>query len=191
MRTSTRRTGFTLVEILIVISIIAIIASIVLGGVIVVRKKANEAMANSYVSSLHGALKQYVQDTNKYPGREYPDGENAFPALFEALFGKKESEGGKGGPSAPYIEIKTKDVAVWDETEEKYRQATIEDMEDPSLKKYVMDPWDKPYVYHENASRPRQDYMRNAKADIYSVGADGIDQTIDGIKEGTDDIGSW
>ena len=106
--------GFTLIEILITISIIAILASLILGGVTIARKKAYTTLAANTVNSLYSNLKRYVQDTGKYPGAEYPDGENAFPALFEALFDERPPKG-KGGPSAPYLELREKEVGVWDE----------------------------------------------------------------------------
>ena len=89
MRSRGSRKGFTLIEILIVITIIAVVASLILAGLTVARKTTYKAITKTTISNLDNALKQYVRDTGKYPGREYPDHENGFPALFEALFGRK------------------------------------------------------------------------------------------------------
>jgi prepilin-type N-terminal cleavage/methylation domain-containing protein len=191
MRTLKRLRGFTLIEILIVVSIIAVIASMILAGVSLARKQANIAIARSFISSLQGQLEAYYRDTGKYPGEEFKDGENAFPALFEALFGERPPKG-KGGPSAPYMKLKEDDVLVFDPDqgdEGTYRVAERDEIYDPNVKKFIRDPFGQPYVYHENASRPNKKYMHSRKADIYSLGHDKIDQTLEGEKG--DDIGSW
>jgi prepilin-type N-terminal cleavage/methylation domain-containing protein len=193
MRTSFSQRGFTLIEILVVVSIIAILASMILGAVTLARKSTYVALAKSTVSNLSSQLGRYVQDTGKYPGSEYKDEENAFPALFEALFGEKPPKG-KGGPSAPYGEFKEDDVAVLDDSGEdndSYRKATPDEIYDPKIPKYLIDPWGKPYVYHENKSRARKEYMHGRNFDIYSRGPDKTDQTVDGEKENIDDIGVW
>ncbi len=188
MRSLSTRRGFTLVEILIVIAIIATLAAMILGGVAIVRKNTYRAIASSDVNNLMTQVKRYYQDTGKYPGTEYADGDNAFPALFEALFDERPPRG-KGGPSAPYMEYRQKDVFV-EGDDGTFRQADRDELFDPKVKKYMIDPYGEPYVYRENKSRARTPYMKSPQSvDIYSVGPDGIDQTIEG-EEG-DDIGSW
>jgi len=193
MRTSFSQRGFTLIEILVVVSIIAILASMILGAVTLARKSTYTALAKSTVANLSSQLERYVQDTGKYPGSECRDEENAFPALFEALFGERPPKG-KGGPSAPYGEVKEDDVVVRDDDaadEDSYRKATNEEFFDPRIPKYMIDPWGKPFVYHENKSRARKPYMHGRNFDIYSTGPDKTDQTVEGEKENIDDIGGW
>jgi len=194
MRIAHRRGGFTLIEILIVISIIAVLASMILGGVTLARKKAFQALATTDISNLASQVKRYYQDTGKYPGAEYKDHENAFPALFEALFGLKPPQG-KGGPSAPYMEFKEINVLVRDdeaaEDSEGYRQATKDELYDPRVEKYLADPWGMPYVYHEIKSRARKDWHHGRDFDIYSTGPNKSDQTTEGADGAEDDIGSW
>ncbi len=179
--------GFTLIEILIVISIIAVLASLILAGVGMARKRANIAVATSQISAMMSALEQYVQETGRYPGTTaegYPDGENGFPALFKAIFmarGKKD----------PLLQYKEQDVMVWDDDRSDYRKADQDEIFDARTKKYLADPWGKPYVYHENKSRPRRRWMHNPnKVDLYSTGPDKEDQTSEGNFD-CDDVGSW
>lgn len=190
MRPIDRRRGFTLVEILIVISIIALLVSIVLGAVTVARKRAATAVAKTAISDMKNQLEAYVRDTGKYPGTEYKDGENAFPALFAALFEDKPPKG-RGGPSAPYMKFKEDDVLIWDKNDERFRKADVDEIYDPKLDKYLSDPWGEPYIYHENKSRARKSYMHDSHADVYSKGPDRVDQTGDGEKSDNDDVGSW
>lgn len=188
MQSRSSRKGFTLIEILIVITIIAVVASLILAGINVARKKVGISVTKTTISSLWSGLERYVQDTGKYPGREVPDFENGFPALFEALFGQKPPKG-RGGPSAPYVTLKEDQVFVYDENLGDIRPAESSEIYDSSWPKYIIDYWGRPLIYHENASRARKEYMHHPKADIYSTGPDGTDQTIDGVKK--DDIGSW
>jgi prepilin-type N-terminal cleavage/methylation domain-containing protein len=186
--------GFTLIEILIVISIIAVLASLILGGVTIAKRNAYKAMAKTTISNLSNSLERYVQDTGRYPGtlqEGYRDEDNAFPALYEALFGLKPPQG-KGGPSAPYGEVKEADVAVVDEEDpDRFRKAVSDEIYDHRVKKYLLDPWGEPFVYRENKTRPRRPWMHGRNYDIYSKGPDRIDQTIEGERDGIDDIGSW
>lgn len=59
--------GFTLVELLVVISIIAILAGILLPAVIGAFKKASDAQARTEVKSIEVALKQYYTEYGKFP----------------------------------------------------------------------------------------------------------------------------
>jgi prepilin-type N-terminal cleavage/methylation domain-containing protein len=192
MRSLQARKGFTLVEILIVISIIALLASMILAGVSYARRRAYEALAKTLVTNLSSAMETYYRDSGEYPGNNrsrFREGDNAFPALFEALFGQRPPRG-KGGPSSPYMELKESDVVVWDNDEEKYRPAEPDEIRDPKMEKWITDPWGIPLVYRENKSRTPKRYMHNAqKADIYSTGPDRTDQTIE--EEKGDDIGNW
>jgi prepilin-type N-terminal cleavage/methylation domain-containing protein len=182
--------GFTLIEILIVVSIIAVLASLILAGVNIARKRAAIAIAQSNIEALNNALEQYVADTGRYPGEKIKDYENGFPALFDAICGEKPPKG-KGGPNSPYMKFKEAEVYVFDFDEDKYRPAYPEEIYDPKVEKYLADPWGVPYIYHENKSRARKPYMHKNTADIYSCGPDKKDQTIDGEKTDTDDIGNW
>ncbi len=177
-----------MIEILIVISIISLLASISLGAILIAREKTKNALAATFISTLSGQLEHYYQDMGRYPGAEFKDGENAFPALFEALFGERPPRG-RGGDSAPYMELHREDVLVAGE-DGAYRHAAFAEIEDPAVAKYIQDPWGNPYVYRENRSRPPRDYfVRRGKADLYCLGKDGIDQTI--RREKGDDIGNW
>jgi prepilin-type N-terminal cleavage/methylation domain-containing protein len=186
------RAGFTLIEILIVISIIGLVASLILVAIQQGRKKAMVAATRVEVSSLGNALEQYVQDESVYPGQDLePDPErNDFPLLFNALFGKKRP-GGPGGRSAPYTKYDESKVNVWDNDAEDYRPATVEEIRDLKTEKYLMDPLGKVYVYRANKGKTVQNWMRNTEsADIYSFGLNGEDDTKE-ENENSDDIGNW
>jgi prepilin-type N-terminal cleavage/methylation domain-containing protein len=186
------RRGFTLIEILIVISIIAVLSSLVLASVSIGKERALVSTATSMVHALDVALENYAQDEGRYPGSDLQtDPErNDFPLLFEALFGEPKP-GGSGGRSAPYGRFKEADVRVWDRAQDRYRPATRSEILDPKREKYLSDPWEQVYIYRSNRGKQAQVWMRNLRgADIYSMGPDERDDTIANA-ERSDDLGNW
>jgi len=191
MKFHKRSGGFTLIEVLIVVSILAILMSLIIVGVQKARVNALKSVAQSYVTNFTNALEQFREDEGYYPGSNIKDPEeNGFPLLFEALMGDpKESE--KAGRSAPYLEVKLKDVAVYDEDTEEYRPADDDERWDSSIEKVIVDPWGNPYWYRENKSKGRDWESKNRhKTDIWSVGPNRDNETLTDEDE-TDDIGNW
>jgi prepilin-type N-terminal cleavage/methylation domain-containing protein len=188
--------GFTLVEILIVIGIIAILAGMITVGLQIARVKADEALTKTTIADLNSALERYVQDEGIYPGMELaPDAErNDFPLLFEALFGRPVPQG-KGGRSAPYVRLKEENVRVWDDDLQEYRPPERSELWDTGVEKYLIDPWGEPLVYRANKGKDiaKYSFMKCIDADIYSLGPDGEDQTMLGedVEGEVDDIGNW
>lgn len=62
-----KKRGFTLVELLVVVSIIGLLATIVLGSLSDARKKAKNATIRSHFSQLRIALELYHLDHGTYP----------------------------------------------------------------------------------------------------------------------------
>jgi len=186
------RAGFTLIEILTVISIIALLSSMILVAIQKARVGANDAVASTEIGTLVQALEQYVQDESEYPGasKKISAETNHFPDLFNALFGERKPNG-PGGRNAPYMTMKEEKLVVYNDETEAYERATKEQIDNFRIPKYVADPWGNPYVYRANKGRKKEDFMRNPYgADIYSLGPNGIDDTAEGNDE-SDDIGNW
>jgi hypothetical protein len=140
------------------------------------------------ISDLRYSLDQYFADTGHYPGAGSPENENAFPALFEALFGERPPQG-RGGPRAPYMKFREGDVLIWDGEVKDYRPASAHEIYNPEVKRYLQDPWGKPYVYRLLANPTPLSRFQGKPFIIYSTGRDGIDQTSNG--EAGDDLTSW
>ena len=187
--------GFTLIEILIVISIIALLGSLILVGVNAALKSASEATCQMEITALNGALQQYVQDESEYPGgdeEEFDEDTNHFPLLYKALFGRRRPAG-PGGRSAPYTKLEESKIRVYNPDTELYELPSRRELRDDDVEKFLIDPWDNPYIYRANKGRSEEDYMHNLQdADIYSLGPNENDDTVEGTEgEENDDLGNW
>lgn len=77
------RQGFTLVELLVVISILSVLVSIVAGGFRNSQARGRDAQRKSDLKQIAGALELYYSDYNKYPdtipwGAEFTDGKTIY-----------------------------------------------------------------------------------------------------------------
>lgn len=96
--------GFTLIEILVVMAILAILTSL-LGGVIVAAKRRTaQAACQGHLAAIHLALASYTADQRSYPRAApqlgTPDQLMAddSPVLFAAIVYSPSLGGGRGGP---------------------------------------------------------------------------------------------
>lgn len=67
MRRAKTPVGFTLVELLVVIAIIAILAGMVIGGVLAARQYARRAAGQAMIGNISMAIEAYYNDVNNYP----------------------------------------------------------------------------------------------------------------------------
>lgn len=69
-RRRTRRSGFTLTEMLIVLAILVMLVALVVPRFMGARKRADENAARSQIGLFRGALERYALDTRNYPTTE-------------------------------------------------------------------------------------------------------------------------
>lgn len=81
--------GFTLVELLIVVGIIGILATLLMANFIGVRQRARDAQRKSDLRQIQSAIEIYRSDINSYPGAP-------LPACGSALTG--------GSPASTYMQ---------------------------------------------------------------------------------------
>lgn len=101
-----KESGFTLIELMIVIAIIAIIASIAIPNLMSSRMSANEAAAIATLRNLHSAQDQFqamgVVDQDQLPPNNTPDGRGEF-GFFAELAGTSVPR--SNSPTPPTIPI--------------------------------------------------------------------------------------
>lgn len=187
MRRERRDRGFTLIELMIVISIIAVLASLIVVGVNKARKRGQYMEARSTIDAIATALRTYDADKGILPGHEDPAERhvNSLPKILAALLGD--------GVREPYLDYKEGQLKVEREGGG-FRAATRAEIFDASVDKYILDPWGEPYIARENRSRRKKEpwMHRPHFVDIYSKGPNREDDTALG-KEGadSDDISNW
>src|SRR4051812_47854112 len=112
--------GFTLLELLVVVAIIAILATLILGGLASARRRTQIAVARNNIAALKAALQMYETDMGRYPCRPNHStmtGSNLFQNdityVWAALRNRRAVVYG-GGPNSPYCEWKPEAVGKVD-----------------------------------------------------------------------------
>jgi len=164
-----RRQSFTLVELLIVMTIIGILAALTLGGATYAQRKAGVSRAQGEIQALSTALERYKIDNGIYPeteristggdgyiGNVDPDTtyKNNAEVLFQSLGGGKENLNDPGAPTSPvYFEFRANMVS-----------------KNTTGKSYVLDPFKHPYGFTTESNA----YFNTGFVDLWSTaGQDG------------------
>lgn len=133
------RRGFTLVEILVVMSIIMVLAVMVIPGLVKGRYLAKKVATRSEIANIETALSVYESDYGGYPSEA--DGYSSL-SLIEALNGDRKSD----PPRKNYFPFKSKRIIGGEYYSE----------------------FNKPFYYRENASNStKADDMKNP--DTYDI----------------------
>jgi prepilin-type N-terminal cleavage/methylation domain-containing protein len=207
MKTCKYKTGFTLVEMLIVVAVIAILISMVIGIASRIENQAKQQLAEGTIAVLNGALEQFSDYGFRYKDADYSDFHfpldcNDFPqldletTLRDALGATNVSISGgdhndvDSGSEALYFFLSR--VPDCRETLDKIDKSlitskdknkqdmiiTIDDVNCPLMR--FIDPWGKTlrYNYYEDETKPEE--RRNFPL-ITSAGPDGVFDTDDDI----------
>jgi len=142
--------GFTLVELLTVIAIMLLLASLVIGGLMLAKEKQRQDKAKVQVHLLSNALEQYKADNGSYPESASATGENASNILYKALYYEGEQD-------------KAKKIYLADLNPEGNKQGWIEGK---GANAKIVDPWKNEYLYRTGAAAANPDF------DLWSKGKD-------------------
>ncbi|MGC6455392.1 MAG: prepilin-type N-terminal cleavage/methylation domain-containing protein [Coraliomargaritaceae bacterium] len=179
------RRGFTLIEILLVIAVIGILASITFGVSNGIRGAQNRARAKSELAVLAQSIEQFKLRKGDYPWTQ--GGEVAEETLLKALLGWKEFE--RSGADTDFEDITDVpsdgpksfiDTAQFlvSSVDNPDRDLPTENTARPDGLVF-MDPWGEPYVYKYKDT----DSWENFGFVLYSKGPDGLHTAVgaDGV----------
>ncbi len=150
-----QRPGFTLVEMLVTITIIVILAGLSLGGFKYVTTKQANAQAEIQIKLLESAIEEYKGDNGEYPKQDL--GSSSTNSLYLALY--------RQGVQDP----DNKKIYVAQLDPENNKQGWTEGNGD-GVK--LIDPWGSEYIY-------RNPGTLNPDFDLISKGQDGAESTPD------------
>lgn len=180
---SGKRSGFTLVELLTVITIIVVLAGLTMGTMGFVQRKAAVDKARGQLALLENALERYHADIGVYP-EAAPDGKDSRSGmiLYYVLFGD-----GIGADGIRGTEDDGQPDSEPDEGATVYLSQLGPSMNSMQLlegvrgeaPKRIVDPFGNPWIYVSGDQY--EESMRNPDFDLSSAGPDGIQDTKDDI----------
>ena len=121
--------GFTLVEVLIVLAILAMLAGMILPRVLGSKKTADVNAVKAQIGGFQGALEQYALHMN-----DFPTTEQGLAALLEAPESGDEGEGGSASNwNGPYLSKNEIPVDPWGNDYQYEYPATHSTGKDPEI----------------------------------------------------------
>ncbi len=176
---SARRSGFTLIEILIVVGIIGLLVTVLLAVLLGAVGKGDEHMAKDFVNNRIPTAMTTWQQKNGMGSSDFPRSPNM-----------KDGKDYIDGNIELYLELIKKPV---DGGEMPYVEDSGYTKGDHNGKPIFLDPWGNPYIYRnysQKRSKSGNDTQTRIKTkyseayDVISMGPDGLYETDDDIAKG-------
>lgn len=171
--------GFTLIEMLVVITIIVILAGLVMGGMGYVQQRQAYEKAKVQLALLAKGIEEYKSEMGKYPGTldDSPVDGKISGELFDALF--YQGYKNKDLPTPPAGEATKVYVAELDPTSSKMGWVSGASI---AAGMSITDPWGATYRYRKGTN------SMNPGFDLWSMGKDGKTSDTAGAKDAKDDV---
>lgn len=202
LRGAGRPSGFTLVEVLVVIAIVVVLAGMILGVASGVRRRAEVARTQGELTSLAQSLEQYRAAYGDYPwvATHAVDGAAALSnsqLVFQALLGHRSPIGDKvlrGGalqvrddPLASlsaeqrrrFVDASGFSVGLDGEVTDPQYEPVLTAAGAGFFRQSFFDPWGQPYVYVYRAEAAPAAWQAPGYV-LFSVGPDGLAGTVGG-----------
>jgi len=170
--------GFTLVELMVVIAIMAILATIGVTSFAFVQERQNKEKARVQIALLSNAIEEYKRDMGEYPGTDddtVASGEVS-EQLYNALFKDGFDYTDPDTPPTPWTKATKIYIKELDPRTSKvgWVEPSKNAVPDPDLK--ILDPWGNEYLYRKGTNAENPDF------DLWSSGKDGESDTKDDIR---------
>ncbi|MDA0837838.1 MAG: prepilin-type N-terminal cleavage/methylation domain-containing protein [Planctomycetota bacterium] len=198
--------GFTLVELIVAIGIMAVLAGMLMGGISVARKAVKKSQAATLISSLELACKVFENEWGFFPHDE--NNTNlvvTIPSSASAYSGLTYKSGAENRPIAnaammlqlltqkkngPYFEPNENDIVLQIVVTDAitWNSQFKESSSGFDYAPVILDPWGMPFMYDRNRPEGTHDLgQHNIKSiDLYSYGPNTLDEDGAG-----DDINNW
>ena len=181
MKTNPRRdrAGFTLIELMAVITIIIILAGLVVGGMGFVTERQAKEKAKVQIALLTKAIEEYKLDMGVYPGTA----ENTAAAgtvskeLYQALFKDGYDYTNPATPPTTWTKATKIYLPELDPRTTKQGWVTSTTNATPSANLDIVDPWGKPYLYRKGTNAQNPDF------DLWTQGKDGLTDPLTKLKD--------
>ena len=106
-----RRSAFTLLEMLIVVAVIGVLATLLMGALSKAKERSQKAACRAHINAIKSGLSMYESDVGRYPRLRPRPGTTASAtdldddagALYMGLMNKATAQLG-GGPNTPYLQ---------------------------------------------------------------------------------------
>jgi len=175
MQTTPRRrhSAFSLIEMLAVITIIVILASLVIGGLAFVNERKAKEQAKVQMALLANALADYKMDNGAYPATaDSLTGEGNSYILFKALYWDSNNDG-KGAPVGNAVGDVDQKVYLPSLDPANNKQGWTSGTASATTK--ILDPWGNEYRYRSSLdpAGKTNTNTNNPDYDLWSVGKDG------------------
>jgi general secretion pathway protein G len=105
MKTNVRRRGFTLPEVLVTVTIVAVLAAVVVPAVLNQVDKGDDAAEGQDIIAIRTAVTTFVSDTRKFPGRLTDLGVDTLNTVGDDVDGVDYGTLGHNTYKGPYINI--------------------------------------------------------------------------------------
>ena len=177
LKMSRKTSGFTLIELMVVIIVIGIVGGIVFGGAGYIFEKQAVKQAEAEVEVLKIALEDYKRENGQYPETFDFEGEMSSFILLHSLYGSHQPIDGVWERLEPEKYTKSlipiESLSVSQIEEDGTGQFKLDEVDH-----YLIDPWSEPYIY----KFPRND--GNLGFLLYSKGPDRKSDPFNDVSDG-------
>lgn len=167
--------GFTLVEVMVVITIIIVLAGLTVGGLQFVNTKRDNSKAEIQINLLSRGIEEYKLDQGDYPGDENTGGSDGLSQtnmLFEALYydGFRALEAGDNSATIYLSDLDPEnDTQKW--------------IEGSDANSKIIDPWKTEFRYRRGSGAMNPDYdLWSSGKDLETAGNGNDDKDKDDIR---------
>lgn len=196
------RDGFTLLELLIVISIILVLAASIIGWLVTAQKRAENRRAMAGITLMTQAVESYKEKFNIYPVIESSsDWSQVNHELLIKLFNETQTVESRSGVTqivGPAVEPGlhgTYHDYLGDSDGDGEPGVLFDTNDDLAAGVEMLDPWHNPYRYRIPGLNHRDDIPdatdNRRTYDLWSAGRDGVDDDPGAPEEDRDDFTNW